>query len=50
MQNARVMGPGGGFAEAALQAARRWTFRPAQRAGAAVRARPYLYFSFRQPL
>ena len=50
VQGARMVGGTAAFQEAALDAARKWTFRPASRKGKSVPARAYLYFSFRQPV
>lgn len=47
---ARVVQSASGFDQAALDAARKWRFRPAQRAGAPVPAYVYLIFGFRQPV
>jgi len=47
---ARIIGEAPGFADAALSAARSWTFRPASRRGGSVEAQAYLLFVFRQPL
>ncbi len=46
----KTMGQTTGFDDAALQAARAWTFRPARRDGRAVSAFVYLVFAFRQPV
>lgn len=46
----RVVRSGGGFDGAALDAAARWRFRPARRAGAPVASYVYLGFGFRQPI
>ena len=51
----RVRQPGivigaSGFNQAALDAASRWSFRPARRRGNAVEAYAYLVFGFRQPV
>lgn len=46
----RTMSQTTGFDDAALQAARAWTFRPARRDGRAVSAFVYLVFAFRQPV
>ena len=50
VRQARVVQSAGGFDSAALDAARQWRFRPAQRAGAAVPANAYIVFGFRQPV
>jgi len=50
VSGARLIGEAPGFAEAALAAARAWTFRSASRRGRNVPARAYLIFVFRQPL
>lgn len=50
VKDARVVRSAGGFDGAALDAARQWRFRPAQRAGAPVPAYAYLIFGFRQPV
>jgi len=50
VKDARVVRSAGGFDSAALDAARQWQFRPAQRAGVAVPAHVYLIFGFRQPV
>lgn len=47
---ADVRGPSSGFDDAALQAAREWKFRAANREGRPVPARAYLIFAFRQPV
>ncbi len=39
-----------GFDDAALQAARAWTFRPAERLGSAIPSRAYLVFGFPLPV
>jgi len=49
IQNARVLGGSPGFTDAALAAAKQWTFRPARRKGSPAPARAYLFFLFRQP-
>ena len=46
----KTMGQTTGFDDAALQAARAWTFRPARQDGRAVSAFVYLVFAFRQPV
>lgn len=48
--DARVVRSAPGFDRAALDAARRWRFRPAERAGVPVPAFAYLVFGFRQPV
>ncbi len=50
IQERRVVQSGGGFDQAALDAAARWRFRPAHRAGAPVASYAYLAFGFRQPV
>ena len=45
----KTMGPTTGFDDAALQAARAWTFRPARQDGRSVSGFVYLVFAFRQP-
>jgi TonB family protein len=50
VKNTRVVRSAGGFDGAALDAARKWQFRPAQRAGAAVPSYAYIVFGFRQPI
>ncbi len=47
---ARIVGEAPGFEDAALSAARSWTFRPASRGGGPVEAQAYLLFVFRQPI
>lgn len=47
---ARLVGSGAGFEQAALDAARGWRFRPARRDGNPVSAYVYLIFGFRVPL
>jgi hypothetical protein len=46
----RILEGDGAFAGAASEAARRWRFRPACRAGAPLPARAYLVFGFRAPV
>lgn len=48
--DARVVQSASGFDQPALDAARQWRFRPAQRGGATVAAYAYLVFGFRQPV
>ncbi len=50
VSEARIVGETSGFDDAALSAARSWTFRPASRGGSPVAAQAYLVFVFRQPL
>ena len=45
----KTMGQTTGFDDAALQAARAWTFRPASQDGRTVSGFVYLVFAFRQP-
>ena len=45
----KTMGQTTGFDDAALQAARAWTFRPARQDGRSVSGFVYLVFAFRQP-
>jgi TonB family protein len=47
---ARIVGEASGFDDAALSAARSWTFRPARRGGSPAEAQVYLLFVFRQPI
>jgi TonB family protein len=47
--SARTLSPTSGFDDAALSAAREWTFRPANRGGTPVPVFAYLVFGFRQP-
>ena len=47
---ADVIGAAAGFDDAALQAARHWTFRPAEVAGAPAPTVAYIVFGFRQPI
>lgn len=47
---AQTIGQTTGFDQAALDAARQWSFRPAQRNGRAVAVYAYLVFGFRRPL
>jgi len=49
VRSATTLTPSSGFDDAALSAARQWTFRPAQREGDSVPAYAYLIFGFRQP-
>jgi TonB family protein len=46
----QVVGSGGAFTGAALDAAREWRFSPATRAGTRVPAYVYLVFGFRAPI
>jgi len=46
----RIATGSGGFDQAALDAAARWSFRPARRNGRAVEAYAYLLFGFRRPV
>lgn len=46
----RIVRSGAGFDGAALDAATRWTFRPATREGAEVPSYVYLVFAFREPI
>jgi TonB family protein len=48
--SADVLGAASGFDDAALRAARSWTFRPAEVAGAPAPAVAYIIFGFRQPI
>lgn len=48
--SAEVEGETTGFDDAALEAARRWVFRPARHQGQGVASRAYLLFVFRQPV
>jgi len=48
--DARVIVPSPAFDDAALTAARAWSFRPAQRRGRPVLARAYLVCVFQQPV
>jgi TonB family protein len=48
--DAKVIGRTSGFDDAALNAAQRWTFRPAEVAGVRVSAFAYLMFGFRRPV
>jgi TonB family protein len=50
VKDARIVQSGGGFDSPALDTARQWRFRPAQRAGAPVPASAYIVFGFRQPI
>jgi TonB family protein len=50
VKGARVVRSGGGFDSAAVDAARQWQFRPAQRAGTPVPSYAYIVFGFRQPV
>jgi TonB family protein len=50
VESAAVIHSAGGFDAAALDAARQWTFRPAEREGVAVPAYAYLVFGFREPV
>jgi len=47
---AKVVRSASGYDEAALQAARRWTFRPSEAAGTKVPALAYVIFGFPQPI
>lgn len=49
-QQLRLATGAGGFDQSALDAARRWSFRPARRNGRSVEAYAYLVFGFRQPV
>ena len=49
VSDARLLGEAAGFADAALSAARSWTFRHASRRRRNVPAQAYLIFVFRQP-
>jgi len=49
VQSVNTLTPTSGFDDAALSAARQWTFRPAQREGSSVPTLAYLVFGFRQP-
>jgi len=48
--DAKVIGSTSGFDDAALKAARQWTFRPAEVGGERVSAFAYLMFGFREPV
>jgi len=48
--DARVLVSASGLDDAALDAARKWTFRPARLHGRAASAEAYLIFAFRQPV
>jgi TonB family protein len=48
--SADVVGTASGFDDAAVQAARRWTFRSAEAAGAPAPTIAYIVFGFRQPI
>ena len=50
VQQRRLATSAGGFDQAALDAASRWSFRPARLNGRAVEAYAYLLFGFRQPV
>jgi protein TonB len=50
VESATLVNSAGGFDAAALEAARKWTFRPAERNGAPVTAYAYLVFGFREPV
>jgi protein TonB len=50
VESAAVIHSAGGFDGAALDAARKWTFRPAERDGVPVPAYAYLVFGFREPV
>ena len=50
VQQRRLATGAGGFDQAALDAASRWSFRPARLNGRAVEAYAYLVFGFRQPV
>jgi TonB family protein len=50
VQQLRLATGAGGFDQAALDAARRWSFRPARSNGRTVEAYAYLVFGFRQPV
>ncbi len=50
VESATLVNSSGGFDAAALDAARRWTFRPAERDGIPVTAYAYLVFGFREPV
>jgi TonB family protein len=49
VMSTKTMGQTTGFDDAALQAARAWTFRPARQDGRSVSGFVYLIFAFRQP-
>jgi TonB family protein len=49
VRSASTLTPTSGFDDAALSAARQWTFRPANRGGSPVPVFAYLVFGFRQP-
>jgi hypothetical protein len=46
----KVVGRGDGLADASLDAANRWRFRPARRGGIAVPSYAYIVFGFREPV
>lgn len=48
--SAEIEGETSGFDDAALEAARRWVFRPAKHEGRGVPSRAYLLFVFRPPV
>jgi TonB family protein len=48
--SARIKGEPSGFDDTSLEAARRWTFRPARYKNLDVASRGYLLFVFRQPV
>lgn len=50
VEDRRIVQSGGGFDQAALDAAKAWRFRPARRAGSPVPSYVYLAFGFRQPV
>jgi len=50
LTDSRVVVSAPGFDEAAIAAARSWSFRPAQRAGHAVASHAYLLFGFQEPV
>ena len=50
VSDARTVVSSPGFDEAALDAARAWSFRPAHRDGRAVTSQAYVVFAFQQPV